>query len=77
MIRVRFKTRHPDFRPAVWPINHPYWCTGYSDGNPVIVAYADDETEIMQQWPEAYDLDSEAATEYTFTDRFKKPDWLT
>ncbi|PCI28923.1 hypothetical protein COB55_03030 [Candidatus Wolfebacteria bacterium] len=77
MIRCRFKANPEDYRPVNWPIKHPYWCTGYGDGSSIIVAYADDEDEIMKNWPDAEDLDSEERDEYAFTDRFKKPDWFT
>ena len=80
MIRCRFKTTHEDYRPAVWPIKHPYWCTGLAgkggDGYWIIVAYADNEEEILTNWPEAYDLDSEEVVEYIYTDRFEKPTWM-
>lgn len=83
MIRSRFKVNAEDYRPVVWPIKHPYWCTGYGGfdsefnaGYAIIVAYADDEAEIMRLWPDAVDLDSEEESEYTFTDRFRKPSWL-
>lgn len=85
MIRARFKTDAEDYRPVNWPIKHPYWCTGqgmrhYTDGGPgyaVIVAYADDEEEIRRNWPEAYAIESDPATEYQFSSRFQKPDWFT
>lgn len=86
MIRCRFRANVNDFRPVNWPIKHPYWCTGYGGGSivddelklgyAIIVAYADDEAEILRNWPEATHLDSEERTEYTFTDRFPKPDWF-
>ena len=76
MIRVRFKTESEDCRPVSWPIKHPYWVTGYGDNCSIIVAYADNEAEVMSLWPEAYDLDSEIAENYTFTDRFLRPDWM-
>lgn len=76
MIRCRFKTTHEDYRPAVWPIKHPYWCTGCGDGYWIIVAYADNEEEVLTNWPEAYDLDSEEVVEYVYTDRFEKPTWM-
>lgn len=76
MIRCRFKTTHEDYRPAVWPIKHPYWCTGQGDGYWIIVAYADNEEEILTNWPEACDLDSEEAQEYIYTSRFQKPFWM-
>jgi hypothetical protein len=76
MIKVRFKTYSEDYRPVNWPIKHPYWCTGSGDGYSIIVAYADDEAEILSNWPEAFDIDTDAAEEYIFSSRFPKPDWL-
>lgn len=76
MIRCRFKQPTEDYRPVKWPITHPYWCSGQGDSYWILVAYADNEEEILSNWPEAYDLDSEERSEYTFTDRFPKPDWL-
>ena len=78
MIRARFKVSSEDYRPVNWPIKHPYWCTGY-DGDGVcatIVAYADDEAEVLRNWPEATGIDAEECTEYVFTERFPKPDWF-
>jgi hypothetical protein len=76
MIRARFKACEEDYRPVNWPVKHPFWCTGYGEGYSVVVAYADNEAEILKNWPEADDIDIEERAEYTFTDRFPKPDWL-
>lgn len=84
MIRARFKTDSGDYRPVNWPVKHPYWCTGHGlrsmhdedSGYSIIVAYADDEDEIKRNWPEAYAIESEERSEYTFTDRFPAPDWF-
>lgn len=76
MLRVRFRTTSDDYRPVNWPIKHPYWCTGHGDGYSIVVAYADDEPEIMHNWPEAYDLDISQVDHYQFSDRFPKPDWF-
>jgi hypothetical protein len=82
MIRARFKVNAEDPRPIFWPLNHPYWVTGYLTDNhfnataATIVAYADDEAEILKLWPDAEDIDAEEATEYKFTDRFLKPEWF-
>lgn len=78
MIRARFTAEGAeDYRPVKWPIKHPYWCTGYdSSGSPIIVAYADDEEEIKQNWPEATGIDAEPADICIFTDRFAKPSWF-
>lgn len=76
MLRVRFKANAEDYRPVTWPIKHPYWCTGYSGDNSIIVAYADSEDEILELWPEAQELDVTEVSQYLFTDRFPKPDWF-
>ena len=76
MIRARFHANDEDARPVNWPIKHPYWITGYGDGYSIVVAYADDEAEILLNWPEATEIEAEPASTYHFTDRFPKPDWL-
>jgi len=76
MIRARFHANEADFRPVNWPIKHPYWCTGFGAGYSVIVAYADDEAEILCNWPEATEITFEPVEGYRFTDRFSKPGWL-
>lgn len=77
MIRCRFQQPTDDARPVVWPIKHPYWITGEGEDYFIIVAYADNEAEILRLWPEAINLDSEERAEYLFTSRFRKPDWFT
>ncbi len=79
MIRARFSlVGVKDWRPVVWPIKHPYWVSGYDSADqPVIVAYADDEAEILRLWPEAeLPISSDVVDEYVFSDRFPKPDWF-
>lgn len=76
MIRSRFKVNPNDPRPVNWPIKHPYWVTGYSETHATIVAYADDEIEILSNWPDAEYLDSEKVETYVFTSRFPKPEWM-
>ena len=77
MIRARFRQPTADYRPVVWPIKHPYWCTGTGgDGAAILVAYADDITEIKTLWPEAYAIDVDEVDGYVFSERFAKPDWL-
>ena len=79
MIRVRFKARGGDHRPMSHSGKHPFWGTGYGDHAEgtyaTVVAYADDEAEILRNWPDAYDLESTEVTSYQFSDRFPKPDW--
>lgn len=80
MLRVRFYTAAEDWRPVNWPIKHPYWKSGEAgDGSySILVAYADDEQYIYDNWPEATDLDimDEECDSYTFTGRFPKPEWF-
>lgn len=78
MIRARFETDPQDPRPVVWPIKHPYWITGYAgDGShSVVVAYAEDEAEIMRNWPDAKNVEADPVGGYVFTERFPKPAWF-
>lgn len=80
MIRARFYIKKSDcgndYRPVKWPIKYPYWCSGESDDSFILVAYAEDEDNIKELWPEAYDINVlEKDTEVKFTSRFPKPGW--
>ena len=75
MIRARFHAYEKDYRPVKWPIKHPYWCSGYGDGYSIIIAFAENEAEILENWPEATEIDSEEVDEIKFTGRFPKPAW--
>ena len=75
MIRARFKAAE-DSRPVNWPVEHPFWCTGEGDDCFVMIAYANDELEILQNWPDAFDIETKQVSEYEFSDRFPKPDWF-
>lgn len=76
MIRARFRTSPTDYRPVNWPVKHPYWCTGKSEHHSIIVAYATDEAEILTNWPDATQIESETCDAYTFTSRFPCPKWF-
>jgi len=79
MLRVRFYANYDDSRPVNWPIEHPYWESGFSaDGAySVVVAYADHLDYIKKNWPEADQIEIlEEADHYTFTDRFPRPKWF-
>lgn len=75
MLRVRFKANGDDYRPVKWPVKHPYWCSGYSGDNSIVISYADDVDYIYEHWPEAEDLDIDEVEDYVFTDRFPVPEW--
>lgn len=68
MIRARFfvekKKCDGDYRPLIWPIQYPYWCTGENDID-----------ELMNLWPEASDVYIEKVNKIFFSDRFPKLDW--
>ena len=80
MIRVRFVVDNEDPRPVIFPIKHPYWVTGYEgeSGAAILVAYADDQDEILQNWTDAEKIDvlNEDVESYSFSDRFPKPEWF-
>ena len=75
---------HNDYRPALWPIKYPYWCTGYTDDSFCIVAYLEDLPELFEQWPELHglseditNLDWHTVDKIEFGSRFQCPDWYT
>lgn len=80
--RVRIQANADDYRSIVWPVKHPYWCSGYGNNSggeyAVIVAYVEEEADIKRQWPEAADIQIMESDEefYTFTSRFQPPDWF-
>ena len=76
MLRVRFEANPDDFRPVHWPIEYPYWCSGYGENYSIIVAYADSLEYILKNWPEAENIDiMQSDCKIEFTDRFPKPEW--
>lgn len=76
MIRARFRADPDDPRPVNWPVKHPYWVTGHGEDYSILVAYADNEEDLLASWPEAHSIDVSYVDEYVFTDRFAKPDWF-
>lgn len=83
ILRIRFKMKAPegDYRPIKWPIKYPYWCTGkgYDSDDEnyfILIGYFDEEKDLYELWPEAYDLEIETCDEITFSDRFSRPDWF-
>lgn len=79
MIRARFLILSDDYRPMVWPIKYPYWCSGYAyrgmDMLATIVAYVEDEATLKTLWPDAVELDIEEVDSIVFTTRFPRPVW--
>ena len=75
---VRFRSNYFDPRPVNWPLKHPYWITGYAadESYATVRSYADDEAYILNNWPDATDLEVIEVDGYIFTDRFPKPDWF-
>jgi hypothetical protein len=81
--RIRFYTNieacGDDYRPVLWPIPHPYWCSGETENEFVLVAYVESMEQLLAQWPEATNaevLESDLS-HYTFGDRFQQPSWFT
>lgn len=66
-----------DYRPVVWPIKYPYWCSGETEKDFILVAYVDSLDDLYKQWPEAKNIDSEKVKKIEFSSRFPKPDWYT
>lgn len=77
MIRARFKADYGDWRPVKWPPPGPCWCTGYAgdESCSIVVAYAENEDQIREFWPEAADIDAPEVQKIIFSDRFPRPEW--
>lgn len=79
MLRCRFyvgiEETDGDYRPVVWPVKYPYWCSGENETDFCLVAYVDSMENLMKQWPEAHDIESEEVDCVEFTSRFPKPEW--
>jgi hypothetical protein len=76
MILAKFKTNCNNFHPITEQPKHPYWCIGYigSQEYAKMIAYADDTDYILENWPDAIDIDEEEVQCYTFNERCPKPD---
>ena len=82
MLRARFKANKEDYRSVNWPVKYPYWCTGYGEDYSIVVAYVDDLETLLENWPEASDIDFEEVSTIEVStievsDRFPKPDWYS
>ena len=79
MKRVRFyiskEACKGDYRPVMWPIKHPYWCTGENSTHFILIAYVGSMEELTELWPEAEVDVVKEVSRYEFTSRFPKPDW--
>lgn len=82
VMRVRFEVNteecQGDYRPIPWPIPHPYWCSGESDDSYILVAYVESVEQLMEQWPEAKNIDimESELDHYSFSSRFTAPNWF-
>lgn len=75
MFKVRFLANANDYRPVSWPIKYPYWCSGYTGNEAILIAYVDEIDDIFKLWPEAKNLEYTEETEIVFSSRFVKPEW--
>ena len=76
--RARFKAGCEDYRPIHWPIDFPYWCSGYdAEDNPILIAYVESKNQIFTYWPEATEVDmGKTLGDIIYSDRFPKPDYM-
>lgn len=78
--RYRLYVNNSDYRPMFYPPPHPWWCSGQTMNEAIIISYAGDETEVKALWPELnspqYKIDScDKKDRYSFSSRFQPPDW--
>ena len=62
----------------IYPPPHPWWlCKGYSQGDAIIVAYADSPSKyLITVWLWTSRYSQEDLTEYKFSGRMPRPDWF-
>lgn len=74
--RYRLYTRSiNDYRPLIFDDRYPWWCSGYSDFEAVIIAYLPDGEDVLKYWDDARIDVVQDRNSITFTDRFPKPNW--
>lgn len=53
MLRVKFDINieqvNNDYRPIIWPIKYPYWCSGQNDMYFHLIAYVDSLEQLFKQ----------------------------
>lgn len=81
LIRYRFKTKSvDDYRPLIdmKDIQMPWWCTSFAadESYATIVCYLPEGEDLYKYWDDAYDIELEERTEITYTDRFRKPEYI-
>ena len=80
MIRVRFEIPYyitRDARPKVFYTKWPYWVCGRLPHAILMVAYAEDMKQLMEQWPYANILRCDKTEKIEFTARFYRPEWYS
>lgn len=76
-IRYRFKTRAiDDYRPLIFNPKYPWWCSGFSDKEAVIIAYLPGNEDLFEYWDDASDIEYTEHDEITFSGRFPKPEYF-
>ena len=79
MLRVKFDINieqvNNDYRPIIWPIKYPYWCSGQNNKEFHLIAYVDSLEQLFKQWPEAEHIEQISVDKIEYTDRFRKPEW--
>ncbi|MNL04654.1 hypothetical protein D3C87_1252290 [compost metagenome] len=78
LMRVRFQVPGST-SPVNWPIPYPSWCSGSNSQGNYVVAYVKDTETLLKNWPDAFDIDvfEEGLQEFTYTDRFPRPEHMT
>ena len=78
-IKYRFKTKAiEDYRPLkdMKDIQCPWWCSGEGTDDAIIICYLPKDIDLIEYLDDAYDIDKTETDEITYTDRFKKTDYI-
>lgn len=64
-----------DYKPALWPVDHPYWLVSEDEKFFYMRAYVEDFVIFNLLWPHTYDLQSTEVDKVEYTDEFPRPAW--
>lgn len=78
-IKYRFKTKAiEDYRPLkdMKDIQCPWWCSGEGTDYAILICYLPIGVDLFEYWDDAYEIEKQEREEITYTDRFRKPDYI-
>jgi hypothetical protein len=64
--RYTFKTKHEDWRPAIFDERYPSYNTGEGNDYYTMVAWLPENEDLLKYWDDAYDIDYDVHDKIVF-----------